>query len=1122
MRNWGKRVVRAGAVLLPLSLAACQTLFRPCGKNGCDPDGNPVVLEPGLGHTPTMHTLACDLDHLEKHIDWYGSVVAKVPDVWGQARLTTHREQFEQEMVKNLPLFEETLQGSLARTDQSYFLQAVALSAAAKGGTLQDASIPGIIALPPPAAGATNPPNTTDPIAPFFVGARQFTPGNFRAGVPPAEGQNRGSLGVALEPTLVLAQKKRYLDFLNQIRRENEGDDTADSPGYNLDLIRIPVSVLPGKRTDTGHGAEVTMTLTPILGEDLLPRTFRNLVMNDLSQQLGFPITQVLTDQDKEITTLLTPGFQRFVQILTQLNDYLSRDDQASAVRLAQAIEKDKTVIDPDTKDTLYKAFRRYAKDQPEIRDAFEELVKGAGPNAKKGLGGPELRRYLRHSFPTRYATPTIGFANGLDNRTAFPTSQLLEVYGSQAVFQIVYGAQKAFERVIARQKYAHLPDIQSYLKEEGGAAYEFLRKNPQLMAHFCTPELVQAVRSRRVEDVVKIRQAYRAAVAQLTGFEQYDPANPFELKEPYHLGLTASLGWCIIVDSALLTDRLIRDMKETATSRGKPLPACEHWLPYYLPDPPPEARAAFNEYVALRWPIHVFALDPATQDQNLADSLLTRRETQLALSMAFSSGKINARTLTRYARRLEAEYETIALNRTQVGFGHGENVFGWRFYPRFQTPDTEGNLTVLFRDQLIGGPNRNALLRDRRLEPGPRECVAIVMMPSFVPYATLDVTSDWFGLANPKHKVLDHTQALRLSRTVQTIKTRAPGITDACDYRPGEFERLVRRAEQLEARLPSQTLQFPVPVLNTLGGFEMFSNGTTDLAPELYGWYGAPGIAEKTGTTVFLVGDHFSPLRTRVVVGNTEIDQAKNQTMLSRQVMQVRITGGVIPVVDKDGNKFAQVHVATPYGVTRELLIPVVGAAPAEPAAPAEGYTLEGGLTVKYVSKGDQGGTFIPVFAGVAYRDEFAVAWKDNSGSVPKEINVRFDFSFRDKPLQVAIKLMGDGKRFPVTADAQEKIGCELLRQINAQFANLPNDPNPLTGPLESLKVTVTPVGDGHTVQAVPAAPPLKVTFKAAPPGTDPKVCPVAVPPIPMAPPLLPVAPVAPTKEPLPSEPRP
>ena len=56
-----------------------------------------------------------DLDHLERHIDWYGSVVAKAPDVWGQARLTQYREDFEKEMAKELGNFNFGLQGSLAR-----------------------------------------------------------------------------------------------------------------------------------------------------------------------------------------------------------------------------------------------------------------------------------------------------------------------------------------------------------------------------------------------------------------------------------------------------------------------------------------------------------------------------------------------------------------------------------------------------------------------------------------------------------------------------------------------------------------------------------------------------------------------------------------------------------------------------------------------------------------------------------------------------------------------------------------------------------------------------------------------------------------------------------------------
>ncbi len=75
-----------------------------------------------------------------------------------------------------------------------------------------------------------------------------------------------------------------------------------------------------------------------------------------------------------------------------------------------------------------------------------------------------------------------------------------------------------------------------------------------------------------------------------------------------------------MIVESALLNQQLIQDMKESATAKGwvQPPPG---WLPYFLPDPPAECRAAFNEYVRCRWPIHVFALDPVTQQQNISES---------------------------------------------------------------------------------------------------------------------------------------------------------------------------------------------------------------------------------------------------------------------------------------------------------------------------------------------------------------------------------------------------------------------------------------------------------------------------------------------------------------------
>src|SRR5262249_46738044 len=93
-------------------------------------------------------------------------------------------------------------------------------------------------------------------------------------------------------PTEFLDQMANYIHHLNDLRRINEGDDTADSPGYGLHLVRIPVSILPGTLTRKGYGAQITITATPYLGRDLLPTTLRNLVVNDLRAQTSAALTE--------------------------------------------------------------------------------------------------------------------------------------------------------------------------------------------------------------------------------------------------------------------------------------------------------------------------------------------------------------------------------------------------------------------------------------------------------------------------------------------------------------------------------------------------------------------------------------------------------------------------------------------------------------------------------------------------------------------------------------------------------------------------------------------------------------------------------------------------------------
>ncbi len=1092
---------RLGLCVGPLLAAtACNSLRHrtdTCNDTECH-----AIVEPLLCKDPTMKALAHDLDHLESHIDWYGSVTAKVPDIWGQARLTQYREDFEDQMKLQLTAFSVKINGSLARSDQAFLAYAetlgIAASANKSAGNGRSASATAI--APPPATPPVAPEleTTQRTVQTVFTspdGATKSTvndtlspptpPTSLKA---PSAGEvgkltslvtedkvvkrsdatlNASPAGLSLEPTIELAQRKRYLDYLNQLRRENEGDDTADSPGYSLNLMRIPVSVLPGKRTDVGFGAEVTMSLRPILGEELLPTTFRKFVANDLTTQLGFPLTLVLNDTGADgLSDTFNAEFRTFVRLVTQLIDYVSFQQIDRAKALAYHISVTPAEL---------KIFNEFATD--EMKASFKDLLN----EPKQAYAQSGTKKYSftdkkqssvftqekRKSFPTKFNVPALSFSNGVNNRIPFPTSQLVDVYGEHAMVEIATGASEALEKATKRQGYAHLPDVQAYLREELTGAHEFLAKNPGLLERHCTAELVQAIRSRRIDEVWQLRIAYRRDVSSITHTEPADITQIGKI-EPQHLYRTPALAWCVIVDSALMTDRLMRDMHEVAAAKGKGLPMCEGWKDYYHPTPSAEARAAFRSYVELRWPIHVFSLDPAIQEQNIVDSMSTRREMQLAISVAFTQGAISSNRMLQFSRRLEADYQTIALNRTQVGFSHGENTFGWRFYPRFQTPDTESNLTVILRDQIIGGPNRNALLRQRRLEPGPRECVAIVMMPSFVPYVELDTVSNWFPLTNPKHKVLDHSQALKLSRTVQTLKTDGCGVVDADKYREGDFVRLQRRVEQLETRLPMQTMTTQVPILNTLGGFEMFSNGTTDLAPELYGWYGAPGVSATQATMLFIVGDHFSPLRTQVVVGN----MPATVKLLSRQVAQVTVPAGVVPFYDTERKQyFVQANVATPYGVTRELLIPIVGVAPPAVAAapPTSGYTLDPGtLKIKYkLVPSEEAGKFRLNPVGIGDQ-ELNVKWTDGLGHAPKAITLAWTFKFKTHSKTVPITA-----KVPVTGTKNGYVFDNItLTNVIADLFTVVNTAGPFAAdavPLSeiaSVKVTISPVDDGvHTL---------------------------------------------------------
>lgn len=566
--------------------------------------------------------------------------------------------------------------------------------------------------------------------------------------------------------------------------------------------------------------------------------------------------------------------------------------------------------------------------------------------------------------------------------------------------------------------------EVRRYLRQEMQASYEFLcQPNAKILWTHCSPELARVIREVREtpgqtgsNTVDSCRNAF---------FKHVEEAIP-EAQDT----VAANLAWHIIVESALLNDQLIRDMKSLVAKNAN-LPLADG-VAFYGPKPDPVACHLFNNYVQCRWPIHVFALDPIAQDQNIGEAFSRRRELQLALALAASQRFVSFQNLTRFTRRLEQDLETIGLNRTAVAFSHGDDTFGWRFYPRVQTPPIPSNLEATTRDFLIGSQTKDQDIRTRRLEPGIRECTALVVLPSFVPNITVDTRTNWFRLANHRLALqwagqctMDVCDAVDLSRDITELRELSSQCRqDAHLFRDGEMWRLFTAVDQLERQLPTQTSIVPMPYENTLGGFEIFNSGITDLGPQLLGWYGAPGIqtgqspqnfeqlanavaatngnlaqatsqlsainlqivaasslpageprdtklkelegskkatqtlidtlaplaksandaysaarnAAGSSTSLYLIGSNFSILNSKVIAGGQALS---NVRLISRELLQVEIPTAV-NTVQVGGKPHVDIHVATPYGPTSHLHVPIVTSHANLTQAPDVGRAVE------------------------------------------------------------------------------------------------------------------------------------------------------------------------------------
>ncbi len=132
--------------------------------------------------------------------------------------------------------------------------------------------------------------------------------------------------------------------------------------------MRIPVSVLPGKKTREGYGAEITVTATPYLSRDLLPATFQNMVVCDLVDMLAPVITHVVNDPEGRENLEDLDGIQAAAESGT-LPDY---QEKRAPVRGAER----RTPISPE-----------FSRSGPS-KGMRDQIRKQLGPVIMRGVAG--------------------------------------------------------------------------------------------------------------------------------------------------------------------------------------------------------------------------------------------------------------------------------------------------------------------------------------------------------------------------------------------------------------------------------------------------------------------------------------------------------------------------------------------------------------------------------------------------------------------------------------------------------------------------------------------------------------------------------------------------------------
>jgi hypothetical protein len=876
----------------------------------------------------TLQQAAAYVDDIDRRLFGEGTIGVKSPGVWGQNRLTKYRAEFESQMSGRLNQFQDILSAAQARTDIATLTSATSL-----GATVAAAQSKGTAATPAKAVAPTMPPlnltilspsssstsatpaassgssGSSDPGNPDFTGlANQLKAVSDRldtlkmGAVSLPNGINTfvnksGSVGVGLEPTVHLDEEANYINHLHQLRLINDGDDLTDMAGYGLYLMRMPISVLPGPESRKGKGAVVTIEARHDLTDDLLPNTFRDVAIMDLT----FSLTQIVNEQiHQNIFDHCHPVDP------ANTSESNINNDKAKAFYLKRSSLKHvtgpKNVAGPNAFliDNL-RLILGPLLDGDRVSDVPAPASLNS-PLPMESAASTRGRTSLQPTPARPAAPPAVAAASRA--KPGVPVAVARRDQVAQARFNLadsVIPAQLTNDpddtnrlallvdsmTQAQTDPFRHDPATMTLFQSALIDVYRFMRENEPNLDLFQVSRIEQLAVMLQRRDYPRLRNAREQFLRELACYHSGLPAPPANWSrdvEPSDV-----LAFALLLQFITVDRQLKQDMRFMAERRGLGCGDVQG-LCFYEFYPSPEARNAFKDYVACKWPLHVYSIDPVVDQQNVLDAYSRRTELQLALAVAVSTGQFNIKNASSFARQLDLDLQTVGLNRTAVGFGAGDTTFGWMFYPRVQTPQPVSNFRA-FTNTLTGtGQGINSDLRSRRIEPGQRECIALMVTPNFIPSMRISTVANWFDLTGLHAKQrLSNQEMLESSRKLQQAKAAIARACDSHEYRPSDFTVLTQRIKQLETLLPTQDTRVDLPDEADLMGSELFSSNASGLSPSLLAWYGET-VAEGQRGSIFLQGRGFSVTETQVIVGGIPLQQGPEFRLISRNLMQIII----------------------------------------------------------------------------------------------------------------------------------------------------------------------------------------------------------------------------------------